>query len=773
MVDDAGDDTGDDITNDVAGVPPGAGDAPSRRSAQHCFTSAGRSWTPPQYTQEIGTAPTLPRGCGSRPQELPARSDAESGLLAQPHAVLELGTVCEPGLKRRAERADSYDGDPMIRVGRDPAGGPRRPTRTLRALVAVALVVATALVAAATPTPAEADASEPWTLPEMPPRCTSDQAASGDVGDCLLAFYQDPAETGWGTPPDPGVGPGWDWQGYTYNGSPALADWEATHIVANSAPVAEKAPGYLESHLDAQVLFEGFLNEISAGGYRVHAVTGYSFRCTGGGGWSCPSGDPADLSYHAWGLAIDMNAGTNPIRSYSGVDGQTACLTPMQTDMPRWVIQAAEKWGLYWGGYGWSNGCQTTSTQRSIVYRDPPHFEFRGTPEHAAAIAAFNLRNDPSAVCFDVVDDDGSVVERCTIDGVPRAGWRLPVHLDAPDDAVAALVNLTGTAAPTAGSFTIEDCGPRPHGERGTTSLQFSPGSAIATMAVAPLSVDDTFCVWRSASAHSIVDVIGYLTATGERVWVDPVDPTRITDTRAHATCTPDQVCREGPIEHEGIRRIPTSDTSPRLANITTTRSDGRGWLQAGRCDDVGPGRMFSNLNYVEIGARANLVLVEGGASGTCTHVFTGTHVIVDELARLDAESGFGWDVSAARRVYDSGARLTGGSVTEVDLGIDAPAAAVAISVSETDVRGYATVAPCAEFEPVVATGDEPETSSVNHVAGQRATNLALTEVDGGRVCVYTFGDARVTLDLQAELVDDHTIGLHPVTPLRTHDTRG
>src|SRR5690606_15592759 len=104
-----------------------------------------------------------------------------------------------------------------------------------------------------------------------------------------------------------------------------------------------------------------------------------------------------------------------------------------------------------------------------------------------------------------------------------------------PDDAVAALVNLTGTGAKTPGSFTIEDCDARPAGARGTTSLQFAPDSAIATMAVAPLSADDTFCVWRSAPAHSIVDVIGYLTASGERVWVDPVVPSRITDTRIQA----------------------------------------------------------------------------------------------------------------------------------------------------------------------------------------------------------------------------------------------
>jgi hypothetical protein len=643
-----------------------------------------------------------------------------------------------------------------------------------RTLLTGALIAAGAITmgSVAAPTPAQAD-DTPWTLPETPRRCTTSEANSGDVADCLLAFYHDPSDTGWGTPPAPGVGTGWVWKGHTYNESPALADWEATYIVANSVPVADKAPGYLETHMAAQALFEGFLDEISTRGYRVRDVTGYSFRCTNGsGGRSCPSGNPDGLSNHAWGLAIDMNAGTNPIRSYSSQNGQTACLTPIQTDMPRWVIQTAEKWGLYWGGYGWNSGCQSTSTQRSVVFRDPPHFEFRGTPEQAAAIAGFNLRNDPTATCFDVVTDDGDIEERCTRSGVPQTGWRLPVTVDAPDDAVAALVNLTGTAATTPGSFTIESCGARSAGTRDTTWLQFSPGSAIATMAVAPLSADDTFCIWRSAPAHSIVDVIGFLTAAGDRVWVDPVDPSRITDTREHTTCTPEQECLDGPVEHEGIRHIPTSDDSARLANITTTRSDGWGWLQAGRCDDVGPGRMFSNLNYVEVGARANLVLMEGGDAGTCTYVWTGTHVIVDELARLDADTGYGWKLTDAGRVYDSETRLGARSVTEVDLGTDAPAVALAISVADTDERGYATVAPCSAFDATLASGAEPETSSVNHVAGQSATNLALVETVDGKVCVYTFGAASVTLDLQAELVDDHTIGLAAITPVRSHDTR-
>jgi hypothetical protein len=62
----------------------------------------------------------------------------------------------------------------------------------------------------------------------------------------------------------------------------------------------------------------------------------------------------------------------------------------MATNIPRWVVQTAEKWGLLWGGYGWSGGCATPATMKSSVIRDPMHFEFRGTVEAAVKIAAVN-----------------------------------------------------------------------------------------------------------------------------------------------------------------------------------------------------------------------------------------------------------------------------------------------------------------------------------------------------------------------------------------------
>jgi hypothetical protein len=620
----------------------------------------------------------------------------------------------------------------------------------------------------------EARDDTPWQLPVTPPRCSVEQAESGDVGDCLMVFYADPSETGWGAPPAPGVGEGWDWNGYRYNGSPALADWEETYIASNTDEVA--GLDSLETHVAAQALFEGFLDEIAFHGYRVRDASGYSFRCTSGnGGWSCPSGNPDDLSNHAWGLAIDMNSGTNPIRRYTGIDGQTACATPMETDMPRWVIQTAEKWGLYWGGYGWNSGCADTTTERTSVYRDPPHFEFRGTPRHARAIAEFNLGNDPRTTCISIVDDDGDELEHCSSSSRPGAAMRLPVQLDPPPGATAAMVNLTATDGDWYGYLTLEDCGPQPT-ERTTSSLTFAPGQAVATMAVVPLADDGRFCVYRSTSVHSLVDVVAYLGTDGDPLWFDPTTPTRLTDTRQDGSCTPLQECHDGPVPDGGEHLVPTADEAARIANIAVINGQGPGYLQAGRCGGLGPEVEFSNLNYMDESVRSNLALVDGSADGSCVFSLTETDVIVDELGRLDPESGYGWQLAPARRALDTrectetwcDERPAAGELIELDLGTEAPGAAIAVTVTATQGPGYVWVGRCSDVEG----RDEPTTSNVNHMARQTVTNLALVEVEDGTICVYTKASAHVVVDIQAELVDDHGTGMVPVEPTRAHDSR-
>lgn len=126
------------------------------------------------------------------------------------------------------------------------------------------------------------------------------------------------------------------------------------------------APGYRQKHIvkitaggrdlwvrrEVARLFQGFIDEIVATGYRIDLGTiddwGYANRDI--------RGRPGVKSNHSWGLAVDLNARTNPMG------------TALKTDMPRWVVDVAEKWGLLWGG---------SYNSRP----DAMHFEYVGRPE--------------------------------------------------------------------------------------------------------------------------------------------------------------------------------------------------------------------------------------------------------------------------------------------------------------------------------------------------------------------------------------------------------
>ena len=97
---------------------------------------------------------------------------------------------------------------------------------------------------------------------------------------------------------------GWVWNGNSWSGSPALAAWEA-RMVKTTVKVDPIAAG----------LFEGFLADIKSGNYRVDQAGTYSFRCTATTTRNCKGITTSSLSYHAWGLAVDLNYTMNPLQT--------------------------------------------------------------------------------------------------------------------------------------------------------------------------------------------------------------------------------------------------------------------------------------------------------------------------------------------------------------------------------------------------------------------------------------------------------------------------
>lgn len=142
-----------------------------------------------------------------------------------------------------------------------------------------------------------------------------------------------PADRGWGNPGAPG---------------------SATGTAYRTKNIVKITPAGLALwvHRGVATLFTSFINEIAWRGYVLDNVAddwGYAHRYI--------RGSTTALSNHSWGLAIDLNATTNPMTS----DGR------VHTDMPSWVVAVASKYGFFWGG------------NYSAARKDPMHFEFLGT----------------------------------------------------------------------------------------------------------------------------------------------------------------------------------------------------------------------------------------------------------------------------------------------------------------------------------------------------------------------------------------------------------
>jgi hypothetical protein len=144
-------------------------------------------------------------------------------------------------------------------------------------------------------------------------------------------------------------------------------------------------------HKDIHVLMDLLCAETVRRGYRIRRdwSWGYANR---------PIGGTQRPSMHSWGLAIDINAPTNPMRR------------PLTTDHPAWMRQLWADYGFTWGGH-WSTP-------------DPMHYEFRGT------LAEARVQTDRARRAFGVAastSEEDALVEtlvRGIQEELNRAGHR-------------------------------------------------------------------------------------------------------------------------------------------------------------------------------------------------------------------------------------------------------------------------------------------------------------------------------------------------------------
>jgi hypothetical protein len=582
---------------------------------------------------------------------------------------------------------------------------------------------------------------------------------------------------------------GWSWLGWAYNRSPALAAWESL-FVTNKTAYGKVSAKQIMALPEALPLFEGFVRDIVAGGYKITDFGNYAFRCTSNSKKTCEGLTRDQLSNHAYGLAVDMNTTANPELTYRGVDGATACATPLTTDIPQWVVKTAEKWGLYWGGYGWGGGCSSATQQRTSVLRDVMHFEFRGTPAQAVAIATFNssgVRGGvPTTTCLSVADDNGVVAPKCVgPKEQPAAGWRTVIDTKAPAGATAAVVNITLTDPTVPGFVTAESCAPR-SGPRTSSNGNATPGVVTANLSVVPIDSSGRFCLFQSAPMDTVVDVQGFFapaaTSAGGGSVLNVVAPQRLIDTRTDTFCAPGGVCgKRGPVaagtEMAVTTAVVPSTATAMLANLTITSPSTAGYVTADSCSSLVAGpQTRSNANFVAGATVANLAVVptssSSGSAQVCTYTSATAQKVVDVQGWFGPPSTGGWsyDAVAPQRLIDtrSGAINPSGTIVRVQGPAGASAALVNLTLTDASVPGYVTADKCSAL-----TAGPQTKSNGNATPGRVSANVAVVPLDpDGSFCVYLQQPTHLVVDLQGTFSSAGTLRFTPITPVRRHDSR-
>ncbi len=606
---------------------------------------------------------------------------------------------------------------------------------------------------------------------------------------------------------------GWTWLGWGYNGSTALFEWEQ-QLARNGSQIGSVKSGQLRSFADSLPLFEGFVAEIQTKGYVIGDAGMYVFRCTASTRKDCAGLTRSSLSNHAYGLALDFNTAKNPLKTYYGVNGASACQTPMLTDVPQWVVQVAEKWGLYWGGYGWSSGCSSPSQVKSSASRDPMHFEFNGTVAQARAILAFNTAGSssspvvapPGAVtapapsggkCFLVADAKGAITTRCYgKTEVPGANTRVVVATGAPAGTTAALVNITTTGAADNGYITAEACGAAPNNFRQWSNGNVRPDRAVASAAVVPIDAQGRFCLYQSTAMHTIVDVQGYFSPTAfgtNGSYYTPVAAQRTTDTRVKPVCSPLIGCKGlGPI-NPGVELSNTAraldGATATVANITAVGGVGTGYITADACATLIPGpQTRSVVNFAKGDTVANFAVVPSAPSPQgsefCTYSPNSVHEIIDVQGFFGppTASSLSFTLQTPSRIVDTrgcwtdpanGAqrcnqRNGAGNIVRMRAPAGAEAVVVNLTAMDAQSAGYVTANSCASM----VAGPQAQ-SNLNAVVGSPVANMAIVPVGAdGMICVYVSSSMHLAVDVMGTFTRGVAVQFRPVTPVRVHDSR-
>ncbi len=230
---------------------------------------------------------------------------------------------------------------------------------------------------------------------------------------------------------------------------------------------------------------------------------------------------------------------------------------------------------------------------------------------------------------------EGSTVDnRFRALGVRKAGSTTELIVGgrggAPDNAAAAVLNVTVVGAAGDGYVTVWPCGST---QPDASNLNFAAGDTIPNAVITKLGTDGKVCLFTSADIQMLADLNGYYPAGSQYT---PVVPGRMMDTRLGGATTDTQFQRIGvrtagsttELLIGGRYNVP-ANASAVVLNVTAVGAQAGGYITVWPCGATQPNA--SSLNFDAGDTIPNAVITQLGTGGkVCIFTSASTDMLTD-----------------------------------------------------------------------------------------------------------------------------------------------
>ena len=326
-----------------------------------------------------------------------------------------------------------------------------------------------------------------------------------------------------------------------------------------------------------------------------------------------------------------------------------------------------------------------------------------------------------------------------------------------PSDAGGALLNLAAVTPSSKGFATLYPCTTTPPT---AASLNFGAGQNVSNATTVQLSGNGDVCVFSSAPAQYVIDVVGFVPPESD---VRTVVPSRLLDTRPNGVTVDGGGRGAGPtaagaftkIRVTGRGGVPEGAVGV-LVNLAAVTPASSGFATLYPCTANPPNA--ASLNFDRGRNVSNATTVKLSASGeVCVYTSARSHFALDVVGFVAAGSDLSTvnpsrflDTRRNGRTVDGQSQGQGRvrsnrfirTVIAGRAGVPAEASAVVVNLAAVrpDGRGFATLFPC---------GTLPNAASLNFGAGQNISNATTISLsDDGELCAYTSSETDFVIDV-------------------------